>query len=239
MTENIFALVLAGGIGSRMGADLPKQYIEVSNKPIIIHTIEAFLSCPQIDGIFVMTPSEWITYTQDIIKKYIPNSGEKITVSVGGATRNDTLMNAINCIEKIDQLNEKTIILTHDAVRPFINNRIINDNIEAVRKYGSCVTCVGATDTIAISEDNMYIDSIPDRRHMYQVQTPQSFYATHLRDLHNALTSEEKEILTDATKIYSLNGEKVHLVEGEVSNIKITYPHDIALAEAIISNRAQ
>lgn len=236
MNENIFALILAGGIGSRMGADLPKQYIEVSKKPIIIHTIEKFLSCENIDGIIVMTPADWVDYTNDLIVKHFPGITDKITVAIGGSTRNDTLMNAINCIENQGFLTEKTIILTHDAVRPFINKRIIQDNIDAVRKFGSCVTCVGATDTIAVSEDNQYIDHIPDRRHMYQVQTPQSFYAAHLRALHDALTPEEKEILTDATKIYSLNGEKVHLVDGEVYNIKITYPHDIALAEAILSS---
>lgn len=239
MTESVFALVLAGGIGSRMGASIPKQYIEINDKPVIAYTIEAFLNHPQIDGIVVMTPSDWVDYTTDLVSKFFPEHTGKIKVAAGGKERNDTLMNAIANIEERGLLNDNTIVLTHDAVRPFINDRIISENIEAVKKYGAAVTAVSATDTIAVSTDHQQIKEIPDRRDMYQIQTPQSFYAIPLRQLFLSLSDEEKEILTDATKIYLLKGKQVHLVAGENTNIKITYPNDIRLAQTLIDTRSQ
>ena len=117
---NIYGVVLAGGKGTRMGnVEKPKQFMEVGGKPIIIHTLEKFVVNPQVERVIVLSPKQWITYTQDIIKKYILLS-DKIDVIEGGATRNDTIMNAISHIEKFYGLDEETIIVTHDSVRPFV-----------------------------------------------------------------------------------------------------------------------
>ena len=231
----VFAVICAGGIGSRMGnAEKPKQYLNVGGKPIILHTIEKFVVNEEFEKIIVLVPESWISYTKDIINKHLQGI-EKIEVMAGGSDRNSTIMNAINYIEEKFGLDDDTIIVTHDAVRPFVTHRIIMDNIEAAVKVGACDTVIPATDTIVESLDGEKISSIPDRSKVYQGQTPQSFRAKRLKELYLSLTDEEKAILTDAAKIYLLKGEAVHLVRGEVFNIKITYPYDLTVAETLIN----
>lgn len=231
----VFAVICAGGIGSRMGnAEKPKQYLNVGGKPIILHTIEKFVVNEEFEKIIVLVPESWISYTKDIINKHLKGV-EKVEVMAGGSDRNSTIMNAINYIEEKFGLDDDTIIVTHDAVRPFVTHRIIMDNIEAAVKVGACDTVIPATDTIVESIDGEKISSIPDRSKVYQGQTPQSFKAKRLKELYLSLTAEEKAILTDAAKIYLLKGEAVHLVSGEVFNIKITYPYDLTVAETLIN----
>lgn len=230
----IFGVVLAGGQGTRMGnAEKPKQFIEVGGKPIIIHTLEKFVINSQFEKVIVLSPKQWIQYTQDIVAKFISLS-DRIDVIEGGATRNDTIMNAIRHIEKSYGLDDDTIIVTHDSVRPFVTHRILEENIRYAKEYGACDTVIPATDTIVESKDNKLITDIPDRSVMYQGQTPQSFRAKRLREVFESLTEEEKTILTDACKILVLKGDKVHLVDGEVFNIKITYPYDLRVAESLL-----
>ena len=232
--KKVFGVILAGGSGSRMGnVDKPKQFMEIGKKPIIAHTIEKFVIHPAIDVTIVLAPKQWINHTKDIIKKYVPN-GKEIYVIPGGATRNETIMNSIRFIEKEFELNEDTIIVTHDSVRPFLSHRIIQENVDAAIKYGACDTVIPATDTIVESKNNKTITSIPDRSMMYQGQTPQTFRAKKLKDMYDNLSEEEKEILTDACKIMVLKGEEVHLIEGDVSNMKVTYRYDLKVAEALL-----
>ena len=232
----IFAAILAGGIGSRMGGtDTPKQFLTLGNKPVIVHTIEKFVINDKIDKIIVLTPQNFISHTNHLIEKYIPNN-EDIIVIEGGETRNDTLMNSVNYIEENFGIDDEAIILTHDSVRPFVTHRIIEDNIDAARKYGACDTVIPATDTIVESINGQTIESIPVRDYYYQGQTPQSFKINKLYNLINSLTEEESKSLTDACKIFTLKDEDVHLVKGEVTNIKITYPYDLKLANTILED---
>lgn len=235
----VYGVILAGGVGSRMGGDKPKQYLNLKGRPIIIYTIEKFFACPEIDRIIVLCPAQWEEHTKDLIKKYISPAQEKITVTRGGATRNETIMNAVDLIEKNGDLNDDTIIVTHDSVRPFVTHRIIEENIAACEKYGACDTVIKATDTIVESKDANAISSIPNRNYMYQGQTPQSFKAKKLKVLYHSLTQEEKEILTDAAKIFVLKGETVALVDGEDFNIKITYPYDMRVARSLLEDEEE
>lgn len=143
-------------------------------------------------------------------------------------------MNGIDYIEKHFGIDDETIVVTHDAVRPFVTERMLADNVSAMEKYSSCDTVVPATDTIVRSEDAEYIDEVPDRAKLYQGQTPQTFRATAFRRHYMSLTQEEKNILTDAVKVFVIKGEKVGLVEGDTTNIKITYPSDITVAKSIL-----
>lgn len=234
--SNVFGVVLAGGKGTRMGnVEKPKQFMEIGNKPIIIHTIEKFVMNSTFEKVLVLSPKQWIKHTEDLVRKYIVKT-ECVVVIEGGNTRNETIMNSIAYIEKLGKLNNDTIIVTHDSVRPFVTHRILEENIRYAMEVGACDTVIPATDTIVESKDHTLISAIPDRSVMYQGQTPQSFKAVKLRDLYNGLTAEEKSILTDACKIMVIKGERVRLVEGEVSNIKITYPYDLKVAEALLGN---
>ena len=233
----VYAVILAGGIGSRMGGDKPKQYLTVKDKPIIVYTIEKFFAVPQFEKIIVLCPKQWVEHTKNLIDKHIAPASNKIAVIEGGDTRNETIMNAIKFIESEGNLNDDTIIVTHDSVRPFVTNRIIEENIEFAKQYGACDTVVPATDTIVESADNEII-SIPDRSKMYQGQTPQSFNALKLKNIYNSLTADEKDILTDAAKIFVIKGEKVALVQGETYNMKITYPYDLKVAKSLLEDES-
>ena len=226
----IYAVIAAGGIGSRMGSETPKQYIKIGGKEIIRHTAEKFSSVKRVDKVIILCPEDWVGYTRDLF------TDNKITVISGGATRNDTLMKAIDYIEETDGLSDETLLITHDAVRPFVTAEIIENNIDALIKYEATGTAIPATDTIFESKDNSIISSVPDRSILFQAQTPQCFGALKLRELYNGLSESEKEILTDACKIYTIKGYDVHLVKGDVSNIKITYPYDLIVAEAILKS---
>lgn len=234
----VFGVLLAGGVGSRMGNEKPKQYLNIADRPIIIHTIEKFYINDKFERILVLCPDQWISHTKNLIKKYIGET-DRIVVVAGGETRNETIMNAIRYIEGEYEVDDDTIILTHDSVRPFVTHRIIEENIEYAGKYGACDTAVPSTDTIVQSEDGRIISTVPDRSKMYQGQTPQTFRLKKLKALYESLSAEEKEILTDAAKIFVMKGEDVYLVEGEVSNIKITYPYDLRVAETLIQSEKE
>lgn len=235
----IYGVVLAGGVGSRMGnMGKPKQYLLIGDKPILIHTLEKFYMQSEFEKVLVLCPVEWLSHTKNLIRRYIPDK-DRIVVLEGGDTRNETIMNAIDYIEQEGNLDQDTIIVTHDSVRPFVTQRILEENIRYAKEYGACDTAVAATDTIVCSEDNVVISDIPERRKMYQGQTPQTFQAMKLKELYQALTPAEKELLTDAAKIFVMKGEKVHIVEGEVFNIKITYPYDLRVAEALLEGNEE
>lgn len=230
----IFAAILAGGIGSRMSnIEKPKQYMFLGDKPIVLHTIEKFYINPDFEKIIVLCPKQWITYTKDLIAEKM-GKNDKIVVIEGGITRNETIMNSIDYIEKNYDINEDSIIVTHDSVRPFVTHRIIEENIRYALKYGACDTVVPATDTIVESSGGEFIDSIPNRAAMFQGQTPQSFKILKLKGLYNRLNDDEKNILTDAAKIFAINDEKVYLVEGDTTNIKITYSYDLKVANTML-----
>jgi len=231
----VYGAVLAGGVGHRMGnVEKPKQFLELGGKPVIIHTLEKFVIHPGFDRIVVPTPRAWIQYTQDIVSRYIPAPAVPIDVIEGGETRNETVMNVIRFMEQQGDLDEDSIVVTHDSVRPFVTHRILEENIRYAREYGACDTVIPATDTIVESTGEGKITSIPDRKFMYQGQTPQTFHAMKLREAYEALSPEEKAVLTDACKIMVLRGEHVHLVDGETFNIKLTYPYDVTVAKALL-----
>ncbi|NPC94365.1 2-C-methyl-D-erythritol 4-phosphate cytidylyltransferase [Bacillus sp. WMMC1349] len=233
----IYAEILAGGKGSRMGnVNMPKQFLSLNKRPIIIHTVEKFLLNDRFDKILIVSPKEWINHTKDILKKFIGVDSRLIVVE-GGSDRNESIMNGIRHIDKEFGIQDDDIIVTHDSVRPFLTHRIIEDNINAALQYDAVDTVIAAIDTIIASEDKEFISEIPVRDTMYQGQTPQSFRIKRLVELYEQLSDQQKSVLTDACKICSLAGEKVKLVRGEVFNIKVTTPYDLKVANAILQER--
>ena len=231
----IYAGILAGGKGTRMGrTELPKQFLTIGNKPIIIHTVEQFLISNKIDKIVIGTNENWRSYTEDIFNKYYPNN-DKIIIINGGTTRNETIVNICKYAQE-NSPNEINYVVTHDAVRPFITQRIIKDNVEAIMKdnVDAVDTVVPAFDTIVEAKDGEMINNIPIRDYMYQGQTPQTFRTDELLENYNSLSEEEKNILTDAIKIYVLKNKKAQIVRGETFNMKITTAYDLKLANAIV-----
>lgn len=233
----IYAAILAGGKGTRMGnVDRPKQFLSIGENPILIHTLEKFLLNDNFDKIIIVTPNTWINYTRDILEKYIDRD-ERIVIIAGGNDRNESIMAAIEWIQAKNSISETDIIVTHDAVRPFITHRIIKENISKALEFGACNTVISAVDTIVVSKDGENITDIPIRNQMYQGQTPQSFQIKKLKAHYESLSVDERALLTDACKILLLKGEEVALVTGEFFNIKVTTPYDLRIANAILKER--
>ena len=230
----VYAAVLAGGSGLRMGGNMPKQFLSVADRPIIIRSIEAFLESGSVDKIFVAVSADYLDYTKELIAQYLGEAD--ITVVVGGKNRNETLLNVLY---SIDNISDDDVILTHDTVRPFIDKRIIDENIAAALEYGACNTVVPAIDTILRSSDGRFIDSVPVRSEIFHAQTPQSFGVKKLLSLYENLSDEEMEKFTDSCSVFLSAGERVFLVTGDRNNIKLTYPEDMERAENIIKYKEE
>ena len=233
----IYAGILAGGTGTRMGiSNMPKHFLDLGNKPIIIHTIEKFLLEPEIEKIVVGVHEDWISHAEDLVEEYISTFKDRIIIVTGGSDRNTTIENIIKAIDDYKELTDEDIVITHDSVRPFITLRIIKDNIRLAKECDAVDTVVEAVDTIVESTNGEYITNIPNRAHYYQGQTPQSFRCKDFLSLYNSLTSEEKQILTDACKIFVIKGKEVALAKGEYSNLKITTVTDLKIAKSMLED---
>lgn len=229
----IYGAILAGGIGSRMQmGEMPKQFLLLGDKPIIIHTLEKFLLCPKFDEIYIGIHPDWVLHMQDLLQTY--GYSEKAKLVPGGGDRNETIIHIVNAILAQRGEHEEDIIVTHDSVRPFVTMRILEENIEAALAHRACDTVIPAVDTIVVSKDSQFIAEIPNRSAMYQGQTPQSFQISLLKRLYEALTPKEKEMLTDACKICVVRDVPVYLVKGETANLKITIAADLKIAQAIV-----
>lgn len=234
----IYGVILAGGNRGATGASpKPMSYQVLGNKPILVHTVEKFLLYGKIDRILVLCHEDWMDMTRNLLEKHLGRGMEHIQVIQGGSTRNETIMRVIDYIDECGELEDDTLIVTHDALRPFVTRRMIEENVAAGLQYGMVDTVLPATDTLVYSEDGENIGSVPDRARMYQGQTPQTFLAKKLRECYRKLSQEQREILTDACKICLLQGEEVHLVRGEVFNIKITYPYDLQVAKSLLKEQ--
>lgn len=229
----IFAGIVAGGSGTRIKSSaIPKQFIRVLDKPIIIYTIEKFVQQSHIDLIYIGIKPEWHKVMDSLLEEYSIDT-QRVKVIDGGSDRNSTVMNIVNAIKSQFAVKKGDIILTHDAVRPFLTDRMIEENIIAALKYSACGTYVKCVDTIISAPDGEVVESTLDRSMLYRAQTPQSFDITLLDKYYSELDDEQRAGLTDTCSIFTANGEKIHIVEGDAINIKITTDSDLIIAKLL------
>ncbi len=227
-----FAVLLAGGTGKRMKTStLPKQFLELGGEPILRLTVDKFLACPRIDHIVVAAPSVWMSHTRDLLR-----SGRfaKVAVCEGGHTRQESLYRAVKHIESVFPVSDDDIVVSHDVARPFVSLRVIEENIDALQQYDAADTVLPATDTIVESDDERVIARIPDRKRMYQGQTPQTFRRLTYLKLYERLDQAYLDNVTDAARILAENGCTVGLVRGDEFNIKITTEYDLRIASFLL-----
>lgn len=224
--------IMAGGTGSRMGSSEPKQFIGINGKPIIIRTLEAFIKSGMVDVFVICAPKEHMSETNTIIKKYLPEM-DNIHIVSGGNNRNHSVYNGCRFAKSVLFAGDGDIIITHDAVRPFINDRIIEESINKAREYGAATTAMPVIDTVMISKDSAFIDGVLNREVLVRIQTPQTFSFPLLFETFCLLSAEELNKYTDTAGLVQSRGVKVSLVKGEDYNLKITTPFDIALAKSI------
>lgn len=221
----ISAIILAGGKGTRMGANISKQYIKLKGKPILYYTIKRFSESKDIDKIILVLPKDEIDYCKEkVLDKY---SLHVDLIVEGGKERQDSVMNALN------ELIDEEIVLIHDGARPFVSQRIIDEGIKYARLYGASAPGVMTKDTIKIKGDNNFALSTPDRNTLVAIQTPQVFKFGIIKECHKKVKEEDIKV-TDDTMVVETYGNKVYLYEGDYTNIKVTTPEDLILAEKLI-----
>jgi 2-C-methyl-D-erythritol 4-phosphate cytidylyltransferase len=224
----IVAIILAAGKGTRINrAGKPKQYLDIGDKPMLCHTVEKFLACRQINHIVVVVHKDWIQYTIALLAGY---EKTRISVCEGAENRQESLYRALVFCQVQLNVPDETVILSHDAARPFVTQEIILANIQAMQDAEAVTTVIPAVDTIIQSEDGLTMASTTDRKQMYQVQTPQAFYLKQYQDIYAKLDRIEKMQLTDAFSLFCAKGLKVRLVRGHQRNFKITTDYDMQLA---------
>lgn len=226
------AVIFAAGKGKRMGTEIPKQYLEINGKPILIHTIELFEYHKMIDKIYVVVQKEYIQYVERLKKYY--NLNKIMAVIEGGTQAQDSIYNGIK--KALEENPEDSIVLLHDGVRPFISTELITENINSVKKYGSAITCIPSYETILISEDENTIIDVPFRKNTFIGQAPQSFFLKDIVDAHEQIRKrpEGYENMVDACTIYKTLGKETHIVKGNRGNIKITTPEDVYIFKAYL-----
>lgn len=226
------AIVLAGGSGTRIGGDLPKQFIDICNKPLIIHTLDVFNSNPKIDNIIVICREDFKISLNHWVDKF--NISKVKDIISGGLTRQESVFNGLAYLK--DLCSKDDIVLIHDGARPLVSSSIIDENIALAQKYKAVNTVIPSADTIIKSIDKKCISSVPDRRQLFLAQTPQSFQYTLIMRAHElALNSENIDATDDCQLVLNL-GQEVHLASGSKLNFKITTPEDLVLLKTILNS---
>ena len=218
------AIVLAAGQGKRMKSKVQKQYLLIKEKPVLYYTLSAFEKSPLISEIILVTGKEEIEYCrQEIVEKYGFTKVCKIVP--GGKERYHSVYEGIKAIEVADY------VFIHDGARPFVDGDMIARVCAAVEEHKACVVGMPVKDTIKISDDAGFAAQTPDRRKVWQVQTPQTFEYQLIKNAYEKLMEEEPEGITDdAMVVETMTEYKVKLVEGSYRNIKITTPEDLDIA---------
>ena len=223
------AVIVAAGSGTRMGTQIPKQFLEVMGKPILAHTVDKFQNNDAISEIVIVTSEAYIPFCGNMVKEY---GFDKVkAIVIGGATRQMSVMNGISQIgDDVDN------VFIHDGARPLVSHRVITKCAETLREVSACAVGVPMKDTIKYSENGEYIDRTVDRSRLWQIQTPQCFSVKLITECHKKASQEGFEA-TDDCMLMEHYGERVALVEGDYENIKITSPQDIYVMEGLLSDK--
>ena len=222
------AIVLAAGQGKRMHSKIQKQFLEIGGKPILYYSMECFQKSPLIQDIILVTGEDMISYCQsEIVEKYGFTKGCKVTA--GGKERYDSVYAGLLCCQDTDY------VYIHDGARPFVTEEMIQRGYEAVKRTNACVMGMPSKDTVKLADPSGYIKETPDRKIVWNIQTPQIFSYDLIRGAYESIRKKDMSNVTDdAMVVEQETGTKILLVEGSYQNIKITTPEDLAVAEAFL-----
>ncbi len=232
------AIIFAGGTGQRFSNDnLPKQFVEVFGKPIIVHTLEIFQKHNEIDKIYISILPEYFEYMEKLTSNF--NLTKVAQIVRGGATAQNSIYNALKAAEKENPAD--SIVLIHDGVRPILDKEVISDNIKDVKAFGNSITCTPCYETILISETGENPKEIPYRRNTYAAQAPQGFYLKEIIKAHEKIQEKNPNYIDmiDACTIYNTLGKTTHMTKGNFGNIKVTTPRDLYILEALLKYRTE
>ncbi len=223
---NVVAIILAGGKGTRMSTEVPKQFLEVNGKTIIEHTIEVFENHSSISKIIVVMNEVFINRMKEIVAA---NAWKKVAdVISGGKERYESSYNAIKYLS--DCCNSDTYFLFHDAVRPAVNNEIIDRVVDALGHHDAVMTAIPSSDTLVeVSHDKSSVKNIPDRNFLMRVQTPQAFSSILIKKAYETALRDDNFICTDDCGVVQryLPEKQIFIVKGDERNIKVTFENDL------------
>ena len=225
------ALIIAGGVGQRTNQDIPKQFINVNDKPVIIYTLEAFQNHKEIDAIEVVCLDGW----HDILSAYAKqfNITKLNKIISGGENGQASIRNGVYSIS--ESFSSDDIILVHDAIRPMISEEIISDCIKVCKEYGSAITSIPCAEAMLYTTDKMQSDKIISRDELIRTQTPQAFSVGKLKAAHEeALRRGITNSVASCTLMIEL-GEKVYFSKGSEKNIKLTTADDFEIFRALLT----
>ena len=222
------AIVLAAGQGKRMHSKIQKQFLEIGGKPILYYSMECFQKSPLIQDIILVTGEDMISYCQsEIVEKYGFTKVCKVTA--GGKECYDSVYAGLLCCQDTDY------VYIHDGARPFVTEEMIQRGYEAVKRTNACVMGMPSKDTVKLADPSGYIKETPDRKIVWNIQTPQIFSYDLIRGAYESIRKKDMSNVTDdAMVVEQETGTKILLVEGSYQNIKITTPEDLAVAEAFL-----
>ena len=220
-------LLVAGGTGTRMGSNVPKQFLHIQGKPVIIRTIEQFISWdPAIEVIISIYPAAK-TALEQLLIEWLP--GQHISIVAGGATRTLSVWNGISELYHHSQQPSEVMLFIHDAVRPIIHHSVLNQNYTTAIQHGNAVSCVPVKSSLRRKTESGSV--AVDRSAYYHVQTPQTFL---LSDFYEKMQQRPHDDFTDDASLAEACGAHIFVSEGSYDNIKITTPDDIQLAEQLL-----
>lgn len=225
------ALIIAGGSGSRMQQDIPKQFLTVNEKPIIVYTMEAFQRHPKIDAVSVVCIEGWENVLWAYAKQF--NIDKLKYIVPGGKNGQDSIRNGVYELQK--HYSSDDLVLIHDAIRPLVSAEIISDNIRVAVNYGNAVTVVPCAEAMMQTEDGMVSTGSYPRERLKRTQTPQAFHIGQICDLHRrALNAGITNSVASCTLMIEM-GEKVYFSAGSEKNIKLTTVEDIDIFKALLA----
>ena len=219
---DLYVVIVAGGSGKRMGMDTPKQFLELSGRPVLMHTIERFREFNESIEIVTVLPENQLRFWIDLQKRYsfnVPN-----TLVKGGFKRFLSVRNGLEFV------NSPGLVAIHDGVRPLVRIDTIRRCFEAAEKYGNAIPVISPADSLRFEEDGG--NSPVNRMHIKQVQTPQVFDVAKIK---KAYLQDFDPTFTDDASVLEKTGEKIHMIEGNRENIKITNPEDLFIAQTLLS----
>ena len=232
-----YAIILAAGVGQRMrNGGMPKQFLNLMGKPIIIYTLEKFEQCNEIDQIVVVCHGSYTEFMEKLLSLYQIQKAVKIIV--GGSNRQNSLQKGLDAVETLGGKAEDIVII-HDGVRPLVNENTIWENIRVTKQYGCAITVHPVAESVVITtSDEVQMADFRNRENTYSLTSPQSFQFGQIQQAYKIMQKQMEETseipLLDAAMVYAKLGQKLHLVKEQGANIKVTTPEDYYFLKAVL-----
>lgn len=224
------AIILAGGVGSRMGVDRPKQFLMVREKPIISYCFDIFQKHSEIDKIVVVVSEEWQGFVEEYAQKF--GVTKLCGYAPAGKTRQHSIYNGLKCIEQ--NAPDTDIVIVHDAARPLVSDQIISDCIKGATEFDGAMPVISVKDTVYQSKDGKKIGQLLKRSELFAGQAPESFKFRKYLDIHNEVSDEEIASTAGSSEIAYRYGMEISMVKGSERNLKITTIEDLETFESIL-----